>query len=298
MRARAAVLATLAAIVMSLASAPSALGASTNRVLILGSTVTGGAQSLEATKAASLGYGVDIVSPTTWATLTPADFARYRAIVFGDPTCRVGTDSVAAAEANVGVWTPVVNGNVAVVGTDPVFHATFGINQPAARALSDNAVAFASAAPRPHGRLHLAQLLLRRCAHRCSDPRTRWLRCGRLHLRRSPRVRRRTRHPSDQPTRRWSDRYRPVGLGCVCPRCAGDVAQRLRRRGRRHGARPSVHPQPQSARPDIEGAVQERRLAQLRFHVQEPGAVRRVRRARPALTMCLACPVLSPSEGR
>jgi hypothetical protein len=136
----------LAAILALLACAPASFGqASQERVLILGTTVTGGAASIEATSAASLGFAVDIVTPAQWATLTASDFARYRAIILGDPTCQVGTAAIAAAEANAGVWGPVVTGNVVLIGTDPVFHAQFAGTREAATRLTQNAVAHATA---------------------------------------------------------------------------------------------------------------------------------------------------------
>jgi hypothetical protein len=55
---------------------------------ILASSVTGGASSLEATRAAALGFSpIDVVTDTTWASLTAAQFADYQLIVIGDPTC-------------------------------------------------------------------------------------------------------------------------------------------------------------------------------------------------------------------
>ena len=136
----------LVACIVGLAAAPPAFGqTSAGRVLILGTTVTGGTASIEATKAASLGFSVDVVTPTQWATLSAADFASYRAIVLGDPTCAVGESPIAAAIANADVWGPIVNGNVVVIGTDPVDHAQFGTMPEAARRLTDNAVAHATA---------------------------------------------------------------------------------------------------------------------------------------------------------
>jgi hypothetical protein len=114
------------------------------RVLILEPTVTGGAASIEATTAASLGFAVDVVSPTTWSTLTAADFARYRAIILGDPTCQTSTSAIAAAEANASVWGPVVTGNVVIIATDATYHATVGADPPAGT-LIRNAVAHATA---------------------------------------------------------------------------------------------------------------------------------------------------------
>jgi hypothetical protein len=95
----------LVACIVGLAAAPPAFGqTSAGRVLILGTTVTGGTGSIEATKAASLGFTVDVVSPEQWSTLTAADFARYRAIILGDPECVVDESPIAAAIANAQVW--------------------------------------------------------------------------------------------------------------------------------------------------------------------------------------------------
>ena len=95
-----------------------------NEVLILGSTVSGGATSVEGMAASALGYGVDVVDDATWAAMTTADFANYRAIILGDPFC--STTPSAAAEANRTTWGPAINGNVVVNGTDPTFHSTQG----------------------------------------------------------------------------------------------------------------------------------------------------------------------------
>src|SRR5262245_8516734 len=90
-----------------------------NSVLILDPTITGGAGSFEATKAAGLGFTVVIVTAAQWSAMTTAEFASYRALILGDPTCVVGTAPIAAAEANRAVWSPAVDGNVIIVGTDP-----------------------------------------------------------------------------------------------------------------------------------------------------------------------------------
>lgn len=96
-----------------------------DRVLILSTSVTGGASSREAQAAIGQGLGVDVVTPGEWASLTAEDFGAYRAIILGDPACGgIGSAPfIGAAEANAGVWGPMVDGNVLVVGTDPVAHA-------------------------------------------------------------------------------------------------------------------------------------------------------------------------------
>lgn len=133
--------------------------ASPGKVLILSTTVTGGTSSLEASLAGSgtvsagplgtltgLGFTVDVVSPATWASMTTAQFASYQAIILGDPTCSTSPSSAAAAIANTDVWGPAVTGNVVVIGTDPVFHFTFGPGAEIAQ-VTFNAIKFATSKP-------------------------------------------------------------------------------------------------------------------------------------------------------
>jgi len=111
-------------------------GANSGAVLILDASVTNGASSVEAQAAQSLGYAVDVVDGATWDSMTTAQFASYSAIILGDPTCGTSASaSVGAAESNASVWGAAVSGNVAIVGTDPVFHAKTQI--------TDGAVAYA-----------------------------------------------------------------------------------------------------------------------------------------------------------
>lgn len=120
-------------------AARAAGAANDHTVLILGSTVTGGAGSIEAQKAALAGMDVEIVDAAGWAAKSAADFASYRALVLGDPTCQgPGTGSIAAAEANASTWGPQVDGNVIIMGTDEVYHDVQGGNL-----LSEKAMAFA-----------------------------------------------------------------------------------------------------------------------------------------------------------
>src|SRR6185295_378034 len=98
-----------------------------NSVLILGTSVSGGAASLEATAAAGLGYTVDVATAAQWAAKSTADFATYKAIILGDPTCSETPNiNMAAAEANTATWGPAITGNVIIIGTDPTFHSLFG----------------------------------------------------------------------------------------------------------------------------------------------------------------------------
>lgn len=95
------------------------------QVLILGSTVSDGTSSVEATEVAALGLTPVVVDATTWSSLSTADFASYRGIILGDATC--GGDPSAAA-TNAPAWGAAVNGNVIINGTDPVYHDSQGGN--------------------------------------------------------------------------------------------------------------------------------------------------------------------------
>ncbi len=95
-----------------------------NSVLILDTTVTGGAASVEALQATLLGLTPVVVDAATWAATTGPEFASYQALILGDPNCGTNPVAMAAAEANRAVWSPVVSGgNIIVIGTDPVFHS-------------------------------------------------------------------------------------------------------------------------------------------------------------------------------
>jgi hypothetical protein len=109
-------------------------------VLILDTTVAGGAMSFEAQQAASLGLTVDVVNAATWSSMSTAQFASYRAIVLGDRNCVADPSPVAPAEANRVVWSAAVTGNVIVVGTDPAFHRTLA----GAMTLTRNGIGFAA----------------------------------------------------------------------------------------------------------------------------------------------------------
>lgn len=103
--------------------------------LINDSTVTGGANSPEAQAAAAQGFAVTVVTDSQWQAMSQAQFASYDLLILGDPTCK----STANAAANAAVWAPVVMGtaggrtlagNRVLIGTDPVYHVTFGNPDP------------------------------------------------------------------------------------------------------------------------------------------------------------------------
>ena len=89
-------------------------------VLILNSTVSGGATSVEVQEVQAQGYTPVLVDDVTWGGMTTAQFASYHALVLGDPTCSGAVPS--AAVANAATWGSAINGSVVVNGTDPVYH--------------------------------------------------------------------------------------------------------------------------------------------------------------------------------
>lgn len=130
----------------SLENVQQAAGAGdSSTVLILNTTVTGNYSSREAIHATSAGYTVELVSPAQWATKSAADFASYRAIILGDATCS-GLGAISAAEANLATWGSKVNGNVIIMGSDPVFHQAAGGDT-----FTKNAIEFAAADPAKTG---------------------------------------------------------------------------------------------------------------------------------------------------
>ena len=107
-------------------------GAVAPRAIILATTVatyTGPGSNIEETYLKSQGYTVTLVTATAWASMTTSQFATYRLIVFGDPDCG-GVQLLTAAVANESTWMPAVNGNVIIIGTDPVFHHLAGLTGP------------------------------------------------------------------------------------------------------------------------------------------------------------------------
>jgi hypothetical protein len=120
-----------------------ALAATSNKVLILGSTVVGGTDSLEATQARALDYEVEVASDADWAGKTAENFANYKAIVLGDFGCAQDDGPVAAAVANRITWTPAVTGNVIVIGTAAAFYS--GMGTAGATKLVTDGIAFAAA---------------------------------------------------------------------------------------------------------------------------------------------------------
>lgn len=92
-----------------------------NSVLILQSVNGGGQYS---TRAAAAGLTVVTATDAEWAARTTADFATFRAIILGDPTC--GSTPPPAAVANASVWAAAIDGPILIIGTDEVFHVSQG----------------------------------------------------------------------------------------------------------------------------------------------------------------------------
>ncbi|MBM7116096.1 hypothetical protein I3V78_21315 [Archangium primigenium] len=94
------------------------------KVLILGTSVSGGTSSREALAAAGLGYTVDVVTPTQWAALTEDQFEAYRGIIIGDADCQADVSAIQAAIDNRGVWGRAVDGKVVISGADSTANGT------------------------------------------------------------------------------------------------------------------------------------------------------------------------------
>jgi cysteine-rich repeat protein len=105
-----------------------------NSVLVLTSVDGGGSFSASA---AAQGFTVVPASDAEWAARSAADFATFKAIILGDPTC--GGTPPAAAEGNAAVWGSVIDGPILIIGTDERFHFGQGGSQ-----LIDSGIGFAT----------------------------------------------------------------------------------------------------------------------------------------------------------
>jgi cysteine-rich repeat protein len=122
-----------------------------NSALILDTTVSGCPGGSEWTKATALGFTPVCVDAATWSAMTTAEFKTYRQLDLGDATCTSVT-AAAAAEANRATWSAAVDGNIILVGTDPVFHSSFGPGGPqGGDQVVENAIAFAGDEPTKTG---------------------------------------------------------------------------------------------------------------------------------------------------
>ena len=109
-------------------------------ILIYGPSLLG-APNNELTLAMAAGHNVTVADPGTWSLMTTADFAQFRAIVFGDPSCQDTPEpTLTVAEANRATWSAAVRGNMVVIGSDPIVHQLQG----QANQLTTNAINFAA----------------------------------------------------------------------------------------------------------------------------------------------------------
>ncbi|WP_224249499.1 immunoglobulin-like domain-containing protein [Hyalangium gracile] len=109
----------------TLGSAQQALSAS-NKVLILGSTVKDGLDSREARAVADFApeAQIDIVTPSQWKVMSAQQFMSYRALIIGDAACQSGTEAFQAAIDSRRNWGAIVDGDVAILATDPTTNGT------------------------------------------------------------------------------------------------------------------------------------------------------------------------------
>ncbi|KAH8888623.1 hypothetical protein GQ53DRAFT_871645 [Thozetella sp. PMI_491] len=82
-----------------------------------------------------------------WYNLTTADFAQYRAIIVPDPYCG-RLSGIDFLDDTKGTWSPAVQGNVVLIGTDPSYHAK---SRPGAADLMKDTISFAASGTKGTG---------------------------------------------------------------------------------------------------------------------------------------------------
>jgi uncharacterized protein (TIGR03382 family) len=99
---------------------------STNKVLILDSTVNGGENSREFR--AVVPYvpraQIHLRKPEEWRTMTAEQFMEYRTIIIGDAGCQSGEAAFQAAIDTRRNWGAIIDGDVVIVSTDPTTNRT------------------------------------------------------------------------------------------------------------------------------------------------------------------------------
>jgi hypothetical protein len=121
------------------------------KALLLGTSVTvpgpppaGSGESIEQYEAQKDGYAVTSVTAAQWDAMTAAQFAKYRVLIIGDPTCD-DASGFAPAVTDKATWEPVVmksGGNKVLIGTDPTYHYT-NDSAPQGAKLEANGIAYA-----------------------------------------------------------------------------------------------------------------------------------------------------------
>ncbi|HYH98973.1 immunoglobulin-like domain-containing protein [Hyalangium sp.] len=99
---------------------------SANKVLVLSSSVAGERQSREAQAVAALSpaTSIEFASPEQWRSKTVQEFMSYKALIIGDAACQSGTAAFQAAVDTRATWGAIVDGDVAVISTDPTSNHT------------------------------------------------------------------------------------------------------------------------------------------------------------------------------
>lgn len=93
--------------------------------------------------AKSLQFTTVVLNDVEWNELTEADVSTYKAIILGDPDV-TGAAPLDIPVMNRDVWSPVILGNVIVIGTDPASHDGMGTG---AEQLMKSAIQFVAALP-------------------------------------------------------------------------------------------------------------------------------------------------------
>ena len=99
---------------------------STNKVLILDSSVSGELNSREAqaVRANDPETQIDVLKPEQWRLLTAVQFMEYRTIIIGDAACESGEAAFQAAIDTRRDWGAIVDGDVVIVSANPASNRT------------------------------------------------------------------------------------------------------------------------------------------------------------------------------
>lgn len=95
-----------------------------NKVAVYGPTAISNFSTTYNAHLTSLGVTVDIISGAVWDTMTTADFAEYRALIVPDANRSARSTYLTQLENSRTDWSPAVNGNMIIVGTDEASHGT------------------------------------------------------------------------------------------------------------------------------------------------------------------------------
>jgi uncharacterized protein (TIGR03382 family) len=114
---------------------------STDKVLILDSSVSGGLNSREAqaVRTYSPTTRIDVLKPEEWRLLTAVQFMEYRTIIIGDAGCQSGEAAFQAAIDTRRLWGAIIDGDVVIVSTNPASNITPRLVDNAIRVALDSA---------------------------------------------------------------------------------------------------------------------------------------------------------------